>query len=81
MMNLSPELNDLSNKCKELGEPIVITKDGKPDLVVMSFDVYLWHKNLLKLKERLLDIEFEQKNGAKYYTLDELDTSLKKLIS
>ena len=76
-MNLSPELNDLSNKCKELGEPIVITKDGKPDLVVMSFDVYQRHENLLKLKERLIDAELE----GKYYTLEELDVSLKKIIS
>lgn len=80
-MNLSTELYDLSNKCKELGEPIVITKDGKPDLVVMPFDVYQHRENLIKLKDRLLDIEFDQKNGAKYYTLDELDASLKKIIS
>ena len=53
-MNLSPELYDLSNKCKELGEPIVITKDGKPDLVVMSFDVYQRRQDLIKLKERLI---------------------------
>lgn len=76
-MNLSPELYDLSNKCKELGEPIVITKDGKPDLVVMSFDVYQRRLDLIKLKERLIDAELE----GKYYTLEELDASLKKLLS
>lgn len=76
-MNLNPELYDLSNKCKELGEPIVITKDGKPELVVMSFDAYQRHENLLKLKERLIEAELE----GKYYTLEELDASLKKIIS
>lgn len=76
-MILSPELYDLSNKCKELGEPIVITKDGKPDLVVMSFDVYQRREDLLKLKERLIDAELE----GKYYTLEELDASLKKIFS
>ena len=76
-MILSRELNDLSNKCKELGEPIVITKDGKPDLVVMSFDVYQRREDLLKLKERLLDAELE----GKYYTLEELDASLNKIVS
>ncbi|MDY6276751.1 MAG: type II toxin-antitoxin system prevent-host-death family antitoxin [Bacilli bacterium] len=76
-MNLNPELNDLSNKCKELGEPIVITKDGKPDLVVMSFDVYQRRLDLIKLKERLIDAELE----GNYYTLEELDASLKKIIS
>ena len=77
MMNLSPELNDLSNKCKELGEPIVIAKDGKPELVVMSFDVYQRRHDLINLKERLIVAEQEDK----YYTLEELDASLKKLIS
>ncbi len=76
-MNLSPELYDLSNKCKELGEPIVITKDGKPELVVMSFDVYQRRLDLIKLKEKLIDAEPE----GKYYTLEELDASLKKLLS
>lgn len=76
-MNLNPELNDLSNKCKELGEPIVITKDGKPELVVMSFDVYQRRLDLIKLKERLIDAEPE----GKYYTLEELDASLKKFLS
>lgn len=76
-MNLSPELNDLSNKCKQLGEPIVITKDGKPELVVMSFDAYQRREDLLKLKERLIVAELE----CKYYTLEELDASLKKIVS
>lgn len=76
-MNLSPELYDLSNKCKELGEPIVITKDGKPELVVMSFDAYQRRQDLINLKERLIEAELE----GKYYTLEELDASLKKLLS
>lgn len=76
-MNLCPELNDLSNKCQELGEPIVITKDGKPDLVVMSFDAYQRRLDLINLKERLIEAELE----GKYYTLEELDASLKKIVS
>ena len=35
---------------------------------------------LIKLKEQLERIEQEQSNGAKYYTLDELDASLRKII-
>jgi hypothetical protein len=32
------------------------------------------------MKERLLDIELEQRSGAKYYSLDELDSALKRII-
>lgn len=79
--SLRNQYNDISKKCKETGEPIFLTKNGEGDLVVMSIEAYEKQQDLLKLKERLLDIELEQKNGAKYYTLDELDASLKKLLS
>ena len=35
---------------------------------------------ILLLRKRLLEIEKEQKQGAKYYTLDELDCALKNII-
>ena len=55
-------------------------KNGEGDLVVMSIEAYEKKEALLALKERLLDIELEQRNGAKYYSLDELDSALKRII-
>ena len=46
----------------------------------MSIDAFEKKQALLELKERLLDIELEQKNSAKYYSVDELDAALKKII-
>ena len=37
-------------------------------------------KALIKLQKHLLDIEEEQNNGAKYYSVDELDAVLSKII-
>ena len=71
--------DDISKKCKISGEPVFITKDGKMDLVLMSIDAFERYSNLLKLKERLLDIESEQIKGAKTYSLDELDISLRNI--
>ena len=71
--------DDISKKCKISGEPVFITKDGKMDLVLMSIDAFERYSNLLKLKERLLDIESEQVNGANTYSLDELDISLRNI--
>jgi len=78
--SLRNQYNEISEQCKKTGEPIFLTKNGEGDLVVMSIEAYEKSQRLLKLKERLLEIEFEQKNGSKYYSLDELDAALKKII-
>ncbi len=46
----------------------------------MSVEDFEKQQALLKLEEQLLDIELEQKNGAKYYSLDELDAALKNIV-
>ena len=78
--SLRNQYNDISEKFKATGEPIFLTKNGEGDLVVMSIEAYEKQQALLALKERLLDIELEQKNGAKYYNLDELDSALKRIL-
>lgn len=75
--SLRNQYNEISEKCKKTGEPIYLTKNGEGDLVVMSIDAFEKKQALLELKERLLDIELEQKNGAKYYSVDELNIALK----
>ena len=35
---------------------------------------------LLKLQKLISDIEIEQKNGARYYSVDELDATLRRII-
>lgn len=77
---LRNQYNEISEKCKSTGEPIFLTRNGEGDLVVMSIDAFEKQKALLDLKEKLLDIELEQKTGAKYYSLDELDSALRKII-
>ena len=79
--SLRNQYNEISEKCKKSGEPIYLTKNGEGDLVVMSVEAYEKQLALLKLKERLLDIELEQRNGAKNYSLDELDSALRKIVN
>jgi len=78
--SLRNQYNEISEKCKNTGEPIYLTKNGEGDLVVMSVDAFEKREALLSLKEKLLDIELEQKSGAKFYSLDELDSALRKII-
>ena len=77
---LRNQYNEISDKCKATGEPIYLTKNGEGDLVVMSIEAFERQQQLLALKERLLDIELEQKNGAKSYTVEELDIALRKIV-
>lgn len=79
--SLRNQYNEISEKCKTTGEPIYLTKNGEGDLVVMSIDAYEKKQAFLELKEKLLDIELEQKNGAKYYSVEELDVALKRILN
>ena len=79
--SLRNQYNDISERCKATGEPIYLTKNGEGDLVVMSIEAFEKQQSLLMLKERLLDIELEQKNGAKSYSVEELDAAINKLLS
>ena len=79
--SLRNQYNEISEKCKQTGEPIYLTKKGEGDLVVMSVEAFEKQQAMLKLKERLLDIELEQRSGAKYYSIEELDAALKKIIN
>lgn len=78
--SLRNQYNEISEKCKQTGEPIYLTKNGEGDLVVMSVEAFEKQQAMLKLKERLLDIELEQRSGAKYYSVEELDAVLRKII-
>ena len=78
--SLRNQYNEISEKCKKTGEPIYLTKNGEGDLVVMSIEAFEKQQAVLELKEKLLDIELEQKSGAKYYSLDELDAALKEIL-
>ena len=77
---LRSQYNEISEKCRQSGEPIYLTRNGEGDLVVMSIEAFEKQQELLKLKERLLDIELEQRNGAKYYSIEELDSALKRIL-
>ena len=77
---LEKQLDEISEMCKKTGEPIFLTKNGKKDLVIMSIESYEKSIAVLKLKERLLDIEIEQSINNKFYSVDELDSSLKILF-
>ena len=78
--SLRNQYNEISEYCKNTGEPIFLTKNGDGDLVVMSIEAYNKQQEILKIKEQLLEARLARANGVKGYSIDELDQMLKKLI-
>lgn len=81
-MNIRPSAairnnyNDISNYCKETGEPVYLTKNGEGDLVVMNIESFSRREKMLKLREELIAAEEERFMGKKGYSVDELDKML-----
>lgn len=55
---------EISNLCKETGEPVFLTKNGEGDLVVMDIATYDQRVKQLELREKLVEIEELRKAGA-----------------
>ncbi|MFC4409034.1 type II toxin-antitoxin system Phd/YefM family antitoxin [Chungangia koreensis] len=70
--------NEISNLCKESGEPVYLTKNGEGDLVVMDLQAFEQREKMLKLREKLVAEEEARLAGKKGYTIDDLDEVLKK---
>jgi prevent-host-death family protein len=45
------------------GRPVVITKNGKPDVVVMDANAYEWQVHVLNLSRRLNEAEADVRAG------------------
>ena len=86
-MNIRPSAsirqnyNDISTLCKTTGEPVYLTKNGEGDLIVMDIVAFERREKMLALREKLLNIERDRLNGARYYSIQELDSDLGRVIS
>ena len=86
-MNIRPSAsirqnyNEISSFCKATGEPVYLTKNGESDLIVMDIAAFERREKMLALREKLLNIERDRWNGARYYSIDELDRDLAGVIA
>ena len=84
MPNIKP-VSDLRNYNEVLsdiavGEPVFLTKNGRGRYAIMDIKEYERMKAELKLISELLAVERERESGAKYFTLDEVEDSLNKIL-
>ena len=73
--------NEIAEYCKSTGEPVYLTKNGEGDLVVMDINAFERREQILKLKQKLLEIERGRLNGDRTYTPEEVDEELKQIIA
>lgn len=73
--DLCENYNEISSFCHETGEPIVITKNGRGDLAVMSIDLFNKFMGRYELYQLLEQSESDFTNG---HTLT-FDDSMKSL--
>lgn len=72
--------NEISNLCKETGEPVFLTKNGEGDLVVMDIATYDRREKQLELRERLLEVEELRKSGVADISAREVSKNLRERI-
>ena len=86
-MNIKPgaairqNYNEIAELCRSTGEPVYLTKNGEGDLVVMDIESFSRREKMLKLQEKLMEIERKRINGAEYCSLDDLEMELDKMIA
>ena len=78
--SLRNQYNEISDYCKQTGEPIYLTKNGEGDLVVMSIEAFEKREELMRIKEQLFQAKLGRVYGTKGYTPKELESALKEVL-
>ena len=77
--SLRNKYNEISEKCKQTGEPIYLTKNGEGDIVVMSIEAFERREELYKLKAKLAAAEELRLAGHAGVSLAESRARLEKV--
>jgi PHD/YefM family antitoxin component YafN of YafNO toxin-antitoxin module len=85
-MNIKPsttirhDYNGFSKYCHELDEPVVLTRNGEADLVVMSHDAFRRMEARIKLQSKLLVAEKQLAEGEQLLEHDKVIARMQRKI-
>ncbi|OXL85695.1 prevent-host-death protein [Paenibacillus sp. SSG-1] len=85
-MNIKPsttirqDYNGFSKYCHELDEPVILTRNGEADLVVMSHETYRRMEARIKLQSKLLIAEKQVAEGEALLDHDQVMTRVRRKI-
>ena len=68
---------EISRAVHETGEPVILTKNGYGDMVVVSYDEYQRTQHELGVVAQLREAEWEARSTATRYTHKEVMESLR----
>ncbi|WP_372663368.1 type II toxin-antitoxin system Phd/YefM family antitoxin [Cohnella sp.] len=86
-MNIKPsttirqDYNGFSKYCHELDEPVMITRNGEADLVVMSHETFRRMEARVKLQSKLLVAEKQVAESASLIDHDEVIANMRRKIN
>ncbi|WP_418791920.1 type II toxin-antitoxin system Phd/YefM family antitoxin [Phosphitispora sp. TUW77] len=86
-MNIKPsttirqDYNGFSKYCHDLDEPVVLTRNGEADLVVMSHEAFRRMEARIKLQSRLLVAEKQIAEGEQLIDHDEVIARTRRKIN
>ncbi len=86
-MNIKPsttirqDYNGFSKYCHELDEPVIITRNGEADLVVMSHEAYRRMEARIKLQSKLLVAEKQFAEGTELLDHEQVMERMRRKIN
>ena len=85
-MNIKPsttirqDYNGFSKYCHEIDEPVILTRNGEADLVVMSHEAYRRMEARIKLQSKLLLAEKQIAEGEQLLGHDQVMARMRRKI-
>jgi prevent-host-death family protein len=78
--DLRNNFSEISRQVHETGEPVYLTRNGRGDMVVMSMEAYEKDRFESEIYLKLKEAEIQAESTDKRYSLDEVMSSLEKII-
>lgn len=75
---LQENYDEIADLCRQTGEPVYITDEGVPSMVIMDINAFKEREAWLKLSETLMEAELEFAETGKTYDVEELKRHLNK---
>ncbi|MBU7315179.1 type II toxin-antitoxin system Phd/YefM family antitoxin [Paenibacillus oleatilyticus] len=79
--SIRQDYNGFSKFCHEIDEPVVLTRNGEADLVVMSHEAFRRMEARIKLQTKLLVAEKQVAEGAELPDHDQVMANLRRKVN
>ncbi|MCL2344013.1 MAG: type II toxin-antitoxin system Phd/YefM family antitoxin [Firmicutes bacterium] len=77
---LRKNYNSVAEICRTSKTPVVLTRNGEGDTVLMDIETYRRREEDLAVAERLLAAERARLEGTRGYTVDEFQSNMREAI-